>query len=429
MTSLATRDSRVGRATLILAFLLLFPGFFFYNFLLGTGRIPPFLGGFFTPVSVLFVLPMVVLYVSQLKRDRARLSRSELHFGLFFVFFMIVIVANAATGANMLIVVGHLLGILFMVNTLIMFKMIDFEDREFRVPAMLCLLGMSAIVFIFSIDGSFRLDALNIAKNTDSLSTYQGFARSYLVTFLAIIAYTRSLPLRILLYASGAGTLFLNTARSEFVAFMFAIPIIEFYFTRQKILFILVLAFIATMISMNFDQILGQLPNNRILELLDLSHSTSATARHHMKVHAIQTISTYPILGDYASYAPGHYAHNVLSAWVDLGLFGFTYMLAILIFPAIFMFVTGFFSKKVNGDFVLGFALACITVLLLATSHFFTDMLIGATVGTYSKHYYRKKHAKARAPELGPSAPDLRPSAPRFAHLWQAVRQPRRARP
>jgi hypothetical protein len=69
--------------------------------------------------------------------------------------------------------------------------------------------------------------------------------------------------------------------------------------------------------------------DNRILELLDLSQSTSANKRHHLTVYAMQTIAAHPILGDYASYKPGYYSHNVLSAWVDLGLFGFVYLLAI----------------------------------------------------------------------------------------------------
>jgi hypothetical protein len=303
-----------------------------------------------------------------------------------------------------------------------MFKMIDFAQPEIRYPAMLCLLGMSAIIFVFSVDGMFRMDALGIAMDPGSLSTYQGFARSYLVTFLCVIAYTRGLPLRALLYAIGAGSLFLNTARSEFVALLFAIPIIEFYFARQKILFILVLAALAALVSMNFDLLLAQLPNNRILELLDLSQSTSAIARHRLGIHAMQTISAYPIFGDYASYAPGHYAHNILSAWVDLGMFGFVYLLAILLLPAISMLSTGYFSKHHCGDLVFGFTLSCVTMLLLVESHYFTDMLIGATLGVYSRYNYGRKHVKDRAP-------DVRPSAPRFQDLPQAVQQPRRAQP
>jgi hypothetical protein len=414
MTSLATRGSRVERATIILAFMALFPGFFFYHFLVGTGKMGAFLGGYFAPVSLVFTLPIVFPYVRQIVREHDRLARSELYFGLFLAFFAAVVAVNAANGANKVIVVAHLLGILFMVNTFIMFKMIDFAHREFRYPAMLCLLGMSVIVFVFSVDGRFYLATLGIASDPNSLATYQGFARSYLVTILPLIAYTRALPLRVLLYAIGSASLFLNSARSEFAGLLFAIPIIEFCFTRQKLLYIIVLASLAALISMNFDQILAQLPNNRILELLDLSHSTSAIARHHLKLHAIQTISTYPIFGDYASYAPGHYSHNVLSAWVDLGIFGFVYLLAILILPAIPMSISGFFSKRDRGDFVLGFALVCITGLLLATSHYFTDMLIGATLGSYSKYNYRRKHASDRAPDFSASAGYPVESGPRM---------------
>jgi hypothetical protein len=273
-------------------------------------------------------------------------------------------------------------------------------------------------VFALSIDGRFYLGDLGLAKDPASLSTYQGFARSYLVTIVPIIAYTRTLTLRALLYAVGAASLFLNSARSEFAALLFAIPIIEFCFSRQKLLYILVLASCAALVSMNFDLILAQLPDNRILELLDLSQSTSAMARHHLFVQAMQTISTNPIFGDYASYAPGHYAHNVMSAWVDLGIFGFVYLLAILILPGTAMFVSGFFSKPNRSDFVLGFALFCITVLLLATSHYFTDMLIGATLGAYSNYHYRRKYGTQRAPALRPSAsketaPTMRKLLPR----------------
>lgn len=422
MTTLATRGSLGERATLILAFMSLFPGFFFYNYLLGTGKIRAFLGGFFTPVSLLFALPIAFLYVRQIMRDRNRVSRTELYFGVFLAFFAAVVAVNAANGANMLIVIAHVQAILFMVNAFIMFKMINFAQPEFRYPAILCLLGMSAIIFASSTNGMFRMDALAMAKDPDSLSTYQGFARSYLVTFLTVIAYTRALPVRAVLYAVGAAALFLNTARSEFVALLFAIPIIEFYFSRQKLVFILVLASLAALISANLDLLVAQLPNNRILELLDLSQSNSATLRHHMMTHAMQTVSAYPIFGDYASYTPGHYAHNIFSAWVDLGMFGFVYLLALLILPAISMFITGFFSKRVCGEFVLGFALVSVTILVLVKSHYFSDMFIGATLGAYWRYKHGRKSVKDRPPEPRPLAP---PHPPRR----QAVLQPRRSRP
>jgi hypothetical protein len=396
MTTLTTRESRIERAILTIAYLALFPGFFFYHFLLGTGRIRAFLGGYFAPVSLAFALPIAIIYTRQLIQKRGRVLPSELLYGVFLIFFFLVVAVNAVTGANPTIVGSHLLGILYMANTFVMFKMMDFAHPEIRYPLVLCLLGMSCVIFGFSIDGVFRMDAMGLALDPSSLSTYQGLARSYLINFLCVIAYTHRLLLRVALYAVGAASLFLNTARSEFVALLFAIPIIEFYFASQKVLFAIVLASIAALITMNIDLILAEIPDNRILELFDLSHSTSAIARHHLNEHAIQTISNYPILGDYASYAPGHYAHNVLSAWVDLGIFGFIYLLALMIVPSIWMIITGYFSGKNNGDFALAFAMACATILLLVKSHFFSDMLIGATLGAYVRYEHRKKHLKAR---------------------------------
>jgi hypothetical protein len=405
MTTPATRASRLERAIPILAFLALFPGFFFYQFLLGTGRIRAFLGGYFAPVSLAFTLPIVFLYVRQLVQNRSRLLPTELCYAMFLAFFFVVVIVNGVNGANPAIISAHVLGILYMANTFIMFKMIDFAHPEVRYPAVLCLLGMSAIIFGFSVDGVFRMDAMGLALDPGSLSTYQGLARSYLVNCLCVVAYTRSLPLRAFLYAIGAGSLFLNTARSEFVALLFAIPIIEFYFAKHKILFALIVATLAALATMHLDQLLSEIPDNRILELLDLSHSTSAIARHHLNHLAVQTISNYPIFGDYASYTPGHYAHNILSAWVDLGIFGFIYLIALLILPTLSMITNGYFSRNDDGDFVLGFALVSVTMLLLIKSHFFTDMLIGATLGTFCRYRLKGKYRQQRAPDLDPIMP------------------------
>lgn len=405
MTTFPIPGSRLERVTLTAAFLALFPGFFFYHFLLGTGQIHAFLGGYFTPVSLAFALPITVFYIRQLRQNRSRLLPNELYYGGFLAFLCVVAVVNGANGKNPVIVIAHLLGALYMANTFIMFKMIDFAHPEVRYPSLLCLLGMSGIIFSYSVDGVFRMDAMGLALDPSALSTYQGLARSYLVNCLCVVAYTRSLPLRAFLYAVGAISLFFNTARSEFVALLFAIPFIEFYFARHKTVFAIVLALIASLITMNLDHLLSMVPDNRIMELLDLSHSTSAIARRHLAELAMRTISTYPIFGDYASYAPGHYAHNIMSAWVDLGLFGFIYLVALLAFPTVSMLVRGYFSREDSGDLILGFSMACATILLLIKSHFFTDMLIGVMLGAYSRYRLKGRYPKGRSTESGPSAP------------------------
>jgi len=411
----ATGTSAREQLLLNCAFFLLFPGFFYYHTLLGTGTTGAFLGGYFSPVSVVFVLPLALTYYRRMRTDPRRLSGIDLHYGVFMGYFVAVVAVNAAAGANPAIIINHLGCILFMVNAFVMFSFIDFNHRQFRAMAFVSLAAMSAIAFAFSVNGVFYLGALGIAQDADSLATYQGFARSYLMTILPLVTYTRSLPLRLLLYAVGAATLFVNTARSEFAALLFAIPIIEFYFSRHKMVFIMVATVAAMMVAMHMDDIVASLPDNRILELLDLSQSTSANKRHHLTVYARQTIAAHPLLGAYASYEPGYYSHNVLSAWVDLGLFGFVYLLAITAIPAIPMSFKEYLAGRKRPEFIHAFALASVTLLLLISSHSFSDMLIGATLGAYSQYRFERKYGKYRSPELGPSAlryPDLRQAMP-----------------
>jgi hypothetical protein len=397
------------------AFFLLFPGFFYYHTLLGTGTTGAFLGGYFSPVALLVMLPLALAYHGRMRRAPRRLSAIDLHYGLFNAYFVAVIAVNAAAGANRTIVTNHVLGILFMVETFVLFSLIDFGHRQFRLMALASLAGMSAIVFSFSVSGVFYLGSLGMARDADALATYQGFSRSYLMTFLPVVAHTRSPALRLVLYGAGAATLFINTARSEFAALLFAIPIVELYFSRNKLLFIGCAVIGGMLLAAHLDELVASLPDNRILELLDLAHSTSANKRHHLTLYARQTIAAHPLLGDYASYAPGYYSHNVLSAWVDLGLFGFVYLLALVVVPAVPMFFKEFLAGRRRSEFILGFALAGVSLLLLVSSHYFTDMLVGATLGAYSQYRFERKYGKYRAPDFGPSAlrhEDLREAMP-----------------
>jgi hypothetical protein len=385
------------------AFFFLFPGFFFYHTLLGTGTTNAFLGGYFSPVSLLFVFPLLGITLRRFRHQKYKISYIELNYGAFLGYFLAVIFLNSMAGANQAIVINHLLCILFMINAFIIFSVINFASQIFRAISLISLCGMSAIALSYSVNGVFYLGALGAAKDFDSLATYQGFARSYLVTFLPVIAFTRLFPLRLALYVMSVSTLFVNTARSEFVALLFVIPIIEFYYSQKKLLFILTAALVGLFLQLNVDHLMMSLPDNRIMELIDLSQSTSANKRHHLTMYALQTISAHPLLGDYASYTPGYYSHNILSAWVDLGFFGFIYLICILIAPALPMFLREYFSNRHSGNFILGFGMACSTSLLLITSHYFTDMLIGATLGVYTQYLYGRANAQRRTSNFSAS--------------------------
>ena len=377
-----------GPAYAELAFFLLFPGFFAYQTLLGLGVIRAFLGGYFAAVSLLMFPLLLLSYLRRLRARAFQLHAVDAAMLGFLAYFTAVIACNAAS-ANPATIGYHLLGMIYILSLFIIFKTLDFQSRRFQLTHWIGLAAMSAVVFTFSVDGAFYLAVLGAARDPDSVATYQGFSRSYLMPLAVVLACTRQRGLRWALYALGLPTLYINTARSEFGALLFLIPLIEFHAARHRMAMVAVFVLLFLLLKVNLDAILAAVPDNRTLELLDLSHSSSVSARHHLTGQALRTIDLHPILGDYASYAPGNYAHNILSAWVDLGLFGFLGLLALLIYPLCQMAVHGYLlGGRASRDqrFMLAWSLLGVTLLLLCMSHYFVDMMIGAALGAYARY-------------------------------------------
>lgn len=371
-----------------LAFFLLFPGFFAYQTLLGLGLIRAYLGGYFAVVA-LAVLPALLLsYLRRLHAQAFRLHRVDAAFLGFLAYFGAIIACNAGS-ADGAIMAAHILAMAYMLILFIIFKSLDFDSRRFQLTQLAALVAMSAVVFSYSVDGAFYLAVLGAARDPDSVATYQGFSRSYLVPLVVALACARRAPARWALYALGLPTLYINTARSEFGALLFLVPLLELHAARHRLAMVAALALLALLLKLNLDAIVAAVPDNRTLELLDLSHSSSVSARHHLTEQALRTIALHPILGAYASYPPGNYAHNILSAWVDLGLFGFGALLLLMGYPLVQMAVHGYLvGGRASRDrrFVLAWSLLGVTMLLLCMSHNFSDMLVGAALGAYARY-------------------------------------------
>jgi len=371
-----------------LAFWLLFPGFFAYQTLLGLGLIRAYLGGYFAWISLLMLAPLLLSYVLRLRVAGCRIHRVDAAWLTFLAYYAAIIMVHlghadgSATG-------HHALGLLYMFLLFVIFKSLDFTLPRFRRTLLISLLAMSAVVFAFSVDGTFYLAALGAARDPDSVATYQGFSRSYVLPLVVLLACTRRAPLRWALYALGLPTLYINTARSEFGALLFLVPLFELHAARSRLAMLGAIAAVLALLLLNLDTLVAAVPGNRTLELLDLSHSTSANARHELTVQALHTIAEHPILGDYASYPSGRYAHNILSAWVDLGLPGMAALLALLIVPLLHLAIHGYlYGGRSSRDhrYLLAWSLLSMTLLLLCMSHFFSDMLIGAALGAYARY-------------------------------------------
>ncbi|MBC7684271.1 MAG: O-antigen ligase family protein [Bdellovibrionales bacterium] len=372
-----------------LAFLLLFPGFFFYQTLLGLGKMGAFLGGYFSEIIVLLILPLLFSYAIKFKRYGLN-SKVDLYFAIFLAYFLLIIGINFLAGANLTTILNHLRTIGYLVTLFIVFKTIDLDDQLFKLALIMSLVGMAAIIFSFSVDGTFYLANQNLARDSDSVATYQGFSRSYFITLAVVVSFIKLPWQRALIYCIAVPALYVNGARSEFVGLLFMLPIIEICRSQRKLRTLAVIIAILAIVALNFELIISTLPTNRMLELLDLSQSTSANARHELKRLAINTIVANPVLGEYASYPPGDYAHNVLSAWVDLGLFGFIFILSLLLLPALSLIPRGLFGVTTSNECLLAFCLLSVTFFLLCTSHTFLDMTTGAALGAFSNYQSRR---------------------------------------
>jgi hypothetical protein len=390
-------------ATLHWAFFLLFPGFFFYQTLLGLGIIRAFLGGYFSVVSIVFLLPLLFFFLVDIKKGKGNFTQIDFYFFTLLIYCTLIIFLNFVSGANVDIVRTQLLSIIHLSNIFIMFRMTEFTGTKFKAIAIACLVLMSAIIFYFSIDGSFYLAELNESLNPESLSTYQGFARSYLLTFVIVISLLNSVTTRVLIYLIAVPSLFMNMARTEFIAILVLIPLIETYYSRHKLKILAAILIAVIFAAANYEYFSKHFPDNRVLELADLSHAPSANMRHHLTDQALRTIHDHPILGDYASYASGEYAHNILSAWVDFGVLGFIYAIVLLIYPMLRLYVDGFFSKHKSRDFLLACILMSLAVLWMLTSKTFLDMSIGAGLGAYANYKYRKTNVANCPPYVSAS--------------------------
>lgn len=390
--NLMPRKWQVATATLFLA---LFPGFFFYHTLLGMGYISPVLGGFFGPVSVIAFPVMIYIYINNILKYKSKLSAIDIVFLLLMAFSVIVSVVNFADGRLALgdtkMLIWSLFGVLFNFIMYILSRSVPIDSTKFRKCIYFSLFGMFLIAVLNVGDtGTFYLQEDSPYKEV--VATYQGFARSIAVIALVAIALVDGLLIFAISVFIGVLTLFFNGARTELVCFIFSTIILAF--TRYGILKILFLS-AGFMLSITlavyglsaekYEKFVG---NNRNLQLFDLDNATSAQERNYLHEFAIRTIWENPILGDYASYLNiegtsdiGSVAHNILSAWVNLGILGFIGYISITLL-IVFSIIKNW--KKVRAgdiEWNLVVAFSSFSIVAMIFGKDYTYMIFGLAVG------------------------------------------------
>lgn len=324
--------------------LTLFPGFYFYHQAVASKFISGFLGGFFTPLSLLF-FAVFILFVRQHTAffQRAPIFSSLVLFAFFWFamvsFFNLILVDNSFVQP----------AFLQLSKTLLLWCVLFFVGL-YLTPEQTFLQGLmlfsGVLIFLFLVQyvvqtGHFFYYAAQTheARGIKNLAGYQGFARSALIVALFCLASTKKTGVSLIIITSSFFVLFILGARSEFAAFVIVVAL--FILLRElhdiSTIVIPIVAFFILAVCFIFysDSILS----SRQLQLFDLNKSSSWQVRNELKEEALIRIRANPILGTFGGHVSekgtGRYVHNVLSAWDGFGLPGFILYFLLNIIPAV----------------------------------------------------------------------------------------------
>ncbi len=379
-----------------IVFLMLFPGFFFYQSAIGLGLIPPILGGYFGIVAILTSPLTFMAFLYLIGKHKYNYTIIDA------IFFCIVTLTIFVTFVSYFLdkpslystdmFIWSISGLLFNLECYFLARTISLSSNVFNYLSILSLVAM--VLIILSHVGEHGIYNLKEGgDDSESLATYQGFARSLAVVGIFSMTTLNSSKLVFLISLVTMVGLFFNGARTEFALFFVSYLTLIIYVRRTSFNNIALTIFLFLVISIasiaNFDNLLALLPKNRMLQLLDISSTSSWQARANLITSAIETIYSNPLVGNYGSYTNiggvGSYPHNLLSAWVNLGAIGFgLYLITILIIVK--DLIQGFLRKKVKTSeekTVLVFSVFTIFALIAAKDY--TYMLFGFMVGFYSR--------------------------------------------
>ena len=327
---LETRLANIG-------FILFFPIFFFFHFAIAWLNLPLHIG-LFGETALLIVILFPTLFFPAVFRVMQGSSLISIIFFLLLGYCALWTLGGMALIPTDEIPEGAIpqLASLIALWTALFFTglFVNVDSTVMRWLVSISLLGMAGIVAHF-IDPHYFVMNPNWLFQNHSVTSYQGFTRSAMITAIALISAMRNITWRLVLSSLCIFLVFTLGARSELYGLIFVIAAFESFRALRKPLAILpvmlvVLIVMGTLIG-NFDTI----SSSRQFNVLDLSQDTSWTLRESETSFAMRQISDSPILGEFAGHfdagSAGTYSHTVLSSWVSFGLVGFLLYIVISI--------------------------------------------------------------------------------------------------
>lgn len=376
------------------ALIALFPLFFLYNFLISIDFITPFLGGYFTIIGLVFFPLLVINSI----RSRNNLSLIELVFMGFMVYLILIACINYISGIpdgfEMDMFRWSIVGVAN--NTVLYLVFKDsrlFYNRRF-FDVLLTSFAFISIVVLINVN---EYSLFNPRAGSDAISTYLILSTIYLLVLTVVVAY---------LYASNSNyffplllfgliVLFLMGSRSIFIFYTISLILFYSYKNMFKVKYYWygsIIFFIAVSIVYLLYQ---YFPESRMFQVLQFSEDISFNNRHLFSMFGLEVIGDNPILGSYGEYALQFgsitsYPHSILAVWVNTGLFGFIYFVAILLYvfidgirPRSFNIWASSISKEYSFLFVIFFIFYFTAFFKLIVSDQYLSLYFGIMFGTY----------------------------------------------
>jgi hypothetical protein len=382
------------------SFIILFFSFIIYQNLLIAGWISPIIGGGFT-VGTLGCLPfLIIAYIRHFTHYRI-ISSIEILYVIFLLIFLVNIILNTKPHDNNDIIFSHAASLSHLITTYLLARLLPVENVK-RVRLLVT-------VSLFFTIGITLLNTFNLVKAEVDYESYQlnyhamGFAilvqSIYTIPCLGFI--NRALAFCLLLIV-----FLVIGSRAELIGFIILAFLIEFFKNRvNRLDFIaIIIPFFLLAFTGFFYIIQINFPNNRIFLLLHLTKDESFIERSMLNKNALSTIQSNPFLGKYASYEPGQYAHNILSTWVDLGLFGFLILLSIFFISFFYLII---YYRQCQSDlvYIMSVISMLVVFVLLITSKTYLYPLIGIAVGLFGRQYSKSRQftitvQKPRRPQI-----------------------------
>ncbi|WP_111411796.1 hypothetical protein [Billgrantia lactosivorans] len=383
--ALTTRVSAIG-------FFVLFPGFILYHTLVAMGMIPALLGGLFGVVSVLLFIAYLALLPSQLQVLLTTTRGYALATLCFFVYVLLWATLNYALSGGSVMRAALTQTVETLVLWLVLFVLgyrvpLD-SPRLARAFWIAFALIAGYLMFHVATTGQWMFFARRMLEAEveagDSVSTYQGYARSALVVLLFLIAVSERAMVRAVLIVLGAFVMFVLGARSELYAFLSLSALLLMLWAGMSVKYmftlLMVVAALIAVVASQFEALAG----SRQLQIFDLSGTSSWLARQNLGQRAVEQILANPLLGRFGGHiasaeVTGGYAHSMLSAWVNYGLPGFAMYLGL----SLFAFVGAAYRLLFLGDRGAGWVFAfsvnfvCLLLMVLAKPVFWPLPALG----------------------------------------------------